>query len=101
MTGGCFIKYKIKGKYYMYRESGGNRLINKSAFVCKDTSRDCFRHCCRANRMIKRDIGRRKKKEEGRKRKEGNGRMKDQEIEEKSEFKSGDCYYTRTSSFKK
>ena len=72
------MKYKTKRKYQIYRERG-NRLINKSAFVFKNMSRDCFRHCYRTNRIIKRDIelkGERTGKE-GRKRKVENGRMKD------------------------
>ena len=47
-------------------------------------SHDYFTPCCRTNRIIKRDIERRKK-EKGKKRKEDSRRMRDEEIKERGE----------------
>ena len=59
-----FSRNTKQGGNYKYRERS-NRLINKSAFVFKDMSRDCLRQWGRTNRIIERnnELKRRKKKE--------------------------------------
>ena len=62
----------------IYTEKGGNHLINKSAFVFKNMSRDCLRQWRGRNRIIKRnnELKEERRRKEGKKRKENTRRMR-------------------------
>ena len=59
-------------------------------FGFKNMSRDCLRQCCSTNRIIERDIeSKGERRTGGTKRKEKNGRMRNKEIEKRSEREEG------------